>query len=33
MLTEFLEKVSLMSYNIESEDVSDEKLFFIVSGK
>lgn len=28
MLTASLEKVSLMSYNIESEDVSDEKLFF-----
>lgn len=27
MLTESPEKVSLMSYNIDSEDVSDEKLF------
>lgn len=33
MLTESLEKVSLMSYNIDSEDVSDEKLFFIISCK
>lgn len=28
MLTESLEKVSLMSYNIDSEDVSNEKLFY-----
>lgn len=28
MLTESLEKVSLMSNNIDSEDVSNEKLFY-----
>lgn len=28
MLTESLEKVSLITYNIDSEDVSNEKLFF-----